>query len=217
MLVAEELLLLCLDEETGRSRLGRDRLEPALAGAMLAELALRQRVTVTPDEAGWSKRRRLTLRSAGPTGDAELDRALTAAAAAEGRRVKDLLATTSSRRISRGLRQRLLERLVDQGVLQQQTRKLLGLIPDTTWPAADFRPGHEVRQRLHGALVVGLTPDDRTTALVGLLWATGMATKVLDAEDRATVRRRAKEHSQAGWVATAVKQAINEAGSAGAA
>ena len=52
MLIAEEYLLLALDDETGKPRIGSDRLEPALGGALLAELALRERVGVTPQEAG---------------------------------------------------------------------------------------------------------------------------------------------------------------------
>ncbi len=52
MLIAEEYLLLALDDETGKPRIGSDRLNPALGGALLAELALRERVGVTPPEAG---------------------------------------------------------------------------------------------------------------------------------------------------------------------
>lgn len=214
MLVAEELLLLCLDEETGRPRLGRDRLEPGLAGALLAELGLLGRIGVTPEEAGWTKRGRLTLLSRAPTGDAELDRALAAAAAAEGRRAKDLVQATSSRRISRGLRQRLLDRLRAAGVLEPRTRKVLGLFPSATWPAADRSAGQELRERLRAALVVGLTPDERTVALVALLQVTGVLTQVLDREDRSVARARAKEISRDSWAAAAVKLALQEVGSA---
>ena len=44
MLIAEEYLLLALDEESGKPRIGSDRLEPALGGALVAELALMERV-----------------------------------------------------------------------------------------------------------------------------------------------------------------------------
>jgi hypothetical protein len=50
--MAEEYLLLCLDDKTGRPRIGRDRLDPALGGALVAELALRERVGITPRAAG---------------------------------------------------------------------------------------------------------------------------------------------------------------------
>lgn len=211
MLLAEEFLLACLDERTGRLRLGRDKLDPALAGALLVELAQRDRIGVTPEEAGWSRRRRLTVLSTAPTGDGELDRALAAASAGQGRRVKDLIASTSSRRISRGLRLRLLDRLATAGVLERRQRRLLGLFPSTTWSHRDRVPADEVRQRLHAALVLGLTPTPRTTALVALLRSTGALTKVLDGPDRAALRRRADELSRGEWVGRAVKQAIDTA------
>ena len=67
MLIAEEYLLLALDEKTGKLRVGSDALGPALGGALVAELALRERIGVTPYEAGWTKRGRVTIISTTPT------------------------------------------------------------------------------------------------------------------------------------------------------
>jgi hypothetical protein len=219
VLIAEELLLLCLDEESGRSRLGRDRLEPALAGALLAELALRERIGVTAVGSGWSawKPRRVTVTDLTPTDDVELDHALQAVAAAEGRPVKDLVSSGSSRRLSKGLRARLLERLAAAGVLDQRAGRILGFIPLTTWPVRDRTAEDEVRRRLHAALVAGLTPAERTVSLVALLQVTGALSKVLDVSDRKALKARGKALAEGDWVATAVKQAIDEAASAGTA
>ena len=74
MLIAEEYLLLALDERTGKLRVGSDVLGPALGGALVAELALRERIGVTPHEAGWSKRGRVTITDLTPTDDPELTR-----------------------------------------------------------------------------------------------------------------------------------------------
>ena len=51
MLIAEEFLLLCLDDETGRKRIEGDRIDPALTAALLVELALLERVRVEPKDA----------------------------------------------------------------------------------------------------------------------------------------------------------------------
>jgi hypothetical protein len=218
VLIAEELLLLCLDEESGRGRLGRDRLEPALAGALIAELALRERVGVTAPGSGWSawKRRRVTVIDLTPTDDVELDRALEAVAAAEGRPVRDLVSSGSSRRLSKGLRDRLLERLTAAGVLDERAGKVLGFLPRTTWPARDRSAEDEVRRRLHAALVAGLTPSERTVTLVALLQVTGALTKVLEVDDRKALKARAKALTEGDWVAQEVKRAIDEAAAAGA-
>ena len=47
-------------------------------------------------------------------------------------------------------------------------------------------------------------------ALIGLLEATGLLTKVVPSEDKKSLRRRAKELTEGDWAARAVKQAIEE-------
>lgn len=216
MLIAEEFLLLCLDEKSGRRRVGMDRINPALAGALLVELALRERIGVTADEEGWNRRRRAVLVSATPTDDAELDRALQAVAAHEGRRVSDLVSNSSGRRLSKGLRDRLLQRLAHAGVLSHHRGTVLGFIPDITWPVQDRSALDEVRRRLHAALVAREVPTERTVALVSLLHGARILGKVLDVADPKAVKERAAELSAGDWAARAVKQAIDEAGAAGA-
>ena len=210
MLIAEELLLLALDDASGRRLVGTDRLDPTLGGALLAELALRERIGVSGDDEPRARRGRLTVTDLRPTDDTELDRALQAMAQHEGRKVKDVLSGLSSRRITKGLRTRLLERLATAGTLDRREDKVLGLVPWTTWPARDRRLEDEVRRRLHGALVAGTTPTERTVVLVALLQVSGLVAKVLPDQDRRLVRRRAKELSEGDWVAKAVKQALDE-------
>lgn len=217
MLIAEELLMLCLDNESGRRTLGTDRLDPALAGALLAELALMERIGVTADDEGWLKRGRITLTSLKPTDDVELDRALQVLSEREGKKVKDLVSGLALKPISKGLRVRLLERLAGAGVLSEHRSKLLGLFPHRTWPVLDLEPEDEVRRRLQSALVVGLTPTERTVSLIGLLHATRHVAKVVPSEEPKVVKARAKALAEGDWVAKAVKQAIDDAAAAGAA
>lgn len=217
MLIAEELLLLCLDNETGRRTLGTDRLDPALAGALLAELALMERIGVTADDEGWLKRGRITITSLKPTDDVELDRALQVLTEREGKRVKDLVSGMSLKPLSKGLRVRLLERLAAAGVLSEHRGKVLGLFPHRTWPVLNLEPEEEVRRRLQSALVVGLTPTERTVSLVGLLHATRHVAKAVPSEEPKVVKARAKALAEGDWVAKAVKQAIDDAAAAAAA
>ena len=157
MLIAEEYLLLALDDETGKLRIGRDRLEPALGGALLVELALRERVGVTPQEAGWTKRGRVTITSLTPTDDPELDAALHKLAENEGKKVKDLLGSYATRksRLSHGVRDRLLERLAAAGMLVRTEGTVLGFVPRTTWPAGNPEAEDDVRRRLRPPWSVG--------------------------------------------------------------
>jgi hypothetical protein len=216
VLIAEEYLLLALDDETGKLRIGRDRLEPALGGALLAELALRERVGVTPQEAGWTKRGRVTITSLTPTDDPELDAALHKLAENEGKKVKDLLGSYATRknRLSYGVRDRLLERLAAAGMLVRTEGTVLGFVPRTTWPAGNPEAEDDVRRRLQAALVGGETPTERTVALIALLQVTGLLSKVVSTEDKKALKSRAKQLTEGDWAAKAVKDAIDEAAAA---
>src|SRR5918998_5683075 len=216
MLIAEEYLLLALDDQTGKPRIGSDRLEPALGGALIAELALRERIGVTPHEAGWNKRGRVTITSTTPTDDPELDAALQKMVENEGRKIKDLLSeySTKKRRLSHGVRERLLDRLAASGAVVKTEDTILGFIPRTTWPAGDSRREDDVRRRLQAALVDGTTPTERTVALIALLQVTGLLTKVVTTENKRALKAKAKELTYGDWAAKAVKDAIEEAAAA---
>jgi hypothetical protein len=212
MLIAEEFLLLSLDRQSGRPMLGAERLRPALGGALVAELALMERIGITPHEAGWSRRGRITITNLSPTDDAELDEALRKLAESEGKRVKNVVSDSASKkvRLSYGLRERLLARLAKAGVLEQREGTVLGFIPRTTWPAGDHAAEDDVRERLQSTLVSGLTPTERTLVLTALLHVTGLLPKVVTTEDKRAVKARAKQLTEGDSVAKAVKDAINE-------
>jgi hypothetical protein len=185
--LADNLLLLLLDTDTGRPRVERTKLDYALAGAVLLELALDGRIDTTP---GPPRRARVTVLDASPTRDDVLDDAL--------RRIQRRAARADKLvpALSKGLRARLLVRGVRDGRLRHEQDRLLGIFRRDRWPAANRSPGRELAGRLRNVLVVGATPDPRTAALVALLTSIDAAhvlVGVLDRTGRRDVRRRAKE------------------------
>jgi hypothetical protein len=218
VLIAEEFLLLCLDEVSGRKSISGEKIDPALGAALLVELALMERISVSGDEEGWVKRRRVSIISTKPTDDAVLDDALTFVEAREGRKVEDLVRPTFGSGLTKELRVRLLRRLAAAGTISEQRGKVLGIFGTTTWPTRDRRAEDDVRARLRSALVDGLTPTEPTVALIGLLHATGHVHAALPEEDKKLVRSRAKELADGDWAARVVKNiidGIHAAGSAG--
>lgn len=215
MLIAEELLLLALDDETGKETIRKSELVPALGGALVAELVLLERVGLTPRDAGWRQRGRITVTSVKPTDDPELDLMLERLTEREGKKLENAFSEASvGRSLTKDLLPRLLERLARAGALAPRHEKVLGLLPRTTWRTADVAVEDDVRQRLQSALVDGLTPTERTVALIALLQVTGLIGKVVHAEDKTAVRRRAAEFAEGDGVAAAVKQAIDTAAAA---
>jgi hypothetical protein len=200
-LIAEDLLLLLLDDESGKVA-PSDSAEPALGGAVLAELAILGAVTIDERTSRfWSPKVRVT-------GSAPDDRVLADAVqvvSEKERTAQDLVA-----RLGKGLVKTLGDRLADRGILERRESRLLGMLPRTRWPAADSTHEAAVRQALTSVLVQGTTPDARTGALVAVLSAIDRTHKVVDHDglSRREVKKRAKEVTEGAWAATAVRDSI---------
>jgi len=140
----EELLLLMLDDESGRLQEGAAPSgDFALAGAILAELTLAGRI-----DTGSSK---LTVTDPAPTGDKLLDRVLARLAAEtrmrDTRHWIELLGADAE-----DYREELFERLVRKGVLRREEGRFLWVFPERRYPAVSGREEREVKARLLGLI-----------------------------------------------------------------
>ncbi|MEV8375607.1 GPP34 family phosphoprotein [Kribbella sp. NPDC056861] len=205
MLIAEDLTLLLYDDESGKPIAGSPGIDYALGGAVLIELTLLGKVDIAgPGEQ--VKEGRLKVLDTTPTGDALLDERLAFLAGKPGSKPKDLMA-----KLSKKLRDQLLVRLAERGVLEADKGKVLGLFPVTRWPAKDARHEAEVRTALENVLKLGTQPDERTASLIALLSALNVVPKIVtDAVDKKALKRRAKEIAESDWAASAVRKAVQE-------
>jgi Golgi phosphoprotein 3 (GPP34) len=200
--LADDLLLLLLDVDTGRPLVDRTKFDYALGGAVLLQLALDGRIDASP---GPARRARVTVLDAGGTGDDVCDDALHRIETRPARADKLVPA------LSKGLRARLLTRAEQQHLVRREEDRVLGLFRRVRWPAGDSRRRGQLVARLSDVLLRGATPDPRTSALVALLAAIDAAHVVVGVPDRsgrAAVRRRAREIGQGAWAADAVRKAV---------
>ena len=205
-LVAEDLLLLLLDDQKG-TLAASGNAQPLFGGALLVELAVDGLVEVEERTSVWRSAKVRPVAGATPPADPLLAAAL-ATVAEKPRSAQDLVT-----RIGKGVREQLQERLVERGVLERRAGRFLGLFPHTTWPAADVDHERSVRRRLQDVLVTGLGPDARTASLVGLLAAVDQAHRQVDRGELSAreVRKRAKSIADGAWAADAVRDAVQAA------
>lgn len=201
-LIAEDLLLLVLDDEKGTMSTAYPG--PALGGAVLIELATAGAVVVEEKTSAWRSAKVQVV-----DGERPADEVLAAAydvVAEKPRSAQDLVD-----RLGKGLREQLADRLADRGILERRQSRVLGLFPRTRWPAVDSSHEAEVRRNLALVLVQGAEPDERTGALIALLHAIDKAHKVVDHAGMPAreVKKRAKRISEGAWAAKAVRDAIS--------
>ncbi|WP_213932186.1 GOLPH3/VPS74 family protein [Rhodococcus sp. B50] len=200
--IAEDVLLLLLDDESGKPVVDGVRLPRVLAGAVLLELALDD-VVVVDTVGDQVKKGRIAVRHAARPADPILAEAVDRLSS--GRPVKP---TAAIEKLQKGLQDKLLERVVENGWVSEERGKILGLFPTTKWPAIDSTHEQRVRDLIRAALIDGLTPEPRTAALIALLSAADAAPKVFPDADKRAVKKRAKDIAQGEWAAKAVRDAV---------
>ena len=159
--LAEELLLLAYDDQTGKATGSRIGLDLGMAAAVMVDLALAGRVAYID---GYLK-----VIDATPTGEAIADTVLAKAAEGEPHTPAQWL-----QRLRHGLRTRVLEDLVARGVVQDVDEMQMDYIHVHRYPTVEPSVEAEIRKRLAEALVTDQVPDERTAALCTLLTACRM-------------------------------------------
>ncbi|MET1072527.1 MAG: GPP34 family phosphoprotein [Umezawaea sp.] len=193
MLIVEDLALLLMDDESGTPA-AAGTLHYTTGGAVLVELALAGLVEVRDKKVV-------------PAGTAPEDPLLRQAREKVAEKPRSVDATLL--KIGSGLWQQVVDRLVDNGFVRREEKRVLGLFRMTKLPAEDVRHEEELRQRIRAVLVDGEDPDPRTAALIALLSASGALPALRPPLAwSGEVYRRAKELERGNWGAGAVSTAV---------
>lgn len=176
--LAEELLLLAYDDESGKATGSHIALDLGMAAAVLVELALAGRLAYASGT--------IVVTNAAPTGEPIADEILARVAA-------DTPHTPASwvQRLRHGLRDRVLADLCARGVICDVDETTLGFIHLHRYPTVDATVEAEIRERLGRALTGDEPPDERTAALATLVAAVRMEPALgLTGDDIAAAHRR---------------------------
>ncbi|WP_168915344.1 GOLPH3/VPS74 family protein [Microcella flavibacter] len=197
--LAEDLLLLLFQPDSSTVA-GENTLYYALAGAVVADLALQERVTSTSTKPTWARVE--AVADAAPN-----DPLLLTAweyVATKPRNVQTVLAA-----VGPPLREPLMKRLIARGDLVERDHRVLGMFPTTKL----FEGGTGRREALlagvREVLVDGSEPEPRVAALGALLYASGALPQMhREIPWTSAVITRAEELKRGNWGAGAAAQAI---------
>lgn len=199
---AEEILLLLLHDTGGRfARMHQAVLGYALAGSVLMDLALENRID--------TDLRKLVLADATPTGDALLDPSLDEIAAADG--VYD--ARHWLERLARrapDIRRGALARLVERGILERRDDRFLWVFRSRRYPVVDGEAEREVKLRILDVLFGDTLPGPRDVVLICLGNACGIFRAMLSEEELASAAPRFEQVRKMDLIGQAVTAAIAE-------
>jgi Golgi phosphoprotein 3 len=166
----EEIALLALDDASGALRpMPVMAFSYALAGAVLCDLAILNRIDTDPDQ--------LVVINREFTGDLLLDRALARIVnTATPLRVSGWLSLLAED--SRAIETEALDRLVERGILRREEKKILWVFGVRRYPTVDNQERTEVRTRLSELILGDDLPDPRDAILLSLLVASQLADRI---------------------------------------
>ncbi len=197
---AEEFMLLALsDPKGGFVREPPERFENALAGAILMDLALLNRIDTDLEH--------LILIDAKPIGDPLLDEVMVL--------IQKFPASKSTAywieeiRYHIGeFRDLIIKRLINSGMLKQSEKKLLGIIPQKLYAVPLGPEAREVRERLRTTILSDDIPDPRDVLLISLMVSCNLIDRLFSREERESVLERIDRIAQMDLIGQAVYKTI---------
>lgn len=207
-LIAEDLLLVLLNESLGKPVVDSTKLPRVLAGALVLELAMNSSVRIT-GKGEAVKDGRLVV--AGPPPP---DPLLARAHALVGTAKSPMKPQKAIEKLQKNLAKEVAGRLVQQGFVDEHSDRVLGLFPTTSWPAKDPSRRRWLIQWIGSSIVDGTTPAPEFSALISLLSAIDAVPKVLPGVDKKAAKKRAKEIAEGDWAGAAVRKAVQDVNAA---
>ena len=203
MRFAEEILLLLLRDEGGKFvAVPGIALDNALAGGVLMDLALENRIDTDPE--------RLILVDPTPVGDSLLDPTLAAIAGGEQRDALYWVGQTALRAAE--IRREALSRLVERGILEHDEGRFLWVFRSRRYPIVDGRAEREVKLRILGVLLSDEIPDPRDIVIIGLADACGLLPQLLPKGENDKARARIDQVRKLDLIGQATSRAIHDIG-----
>ncbi len=197
----EELMLLILDDEDGKfARVPDRQLRYALAGGVLMDLALENRID--------TDLKQLMLVDSSPLGDSLLDPTLADVAEATETHDARFWVERTALRSADEIRQGALDRLVERGILQRQEDRFLWVFRSRRYPVIDDRVEREVKLRIMEILFSDQIPTPRDVVIIGLAHACNLFEQILSAREVEHIAPRIDQVRGLDLISQAMAQAI---------
>ena len=198
---AEEIILLLLDDRGGKfARVPSWSLNYALAGGVLMDLALENRIDTDLEK--------LVLLDATPIGDSLLDPTLADIEAGEERDARFWVERTADR--SQAVYDEALSRLVALGILERRDDRFLWVFQSRRYPVIDGKADREVKLRIMGVLFGDEIPDPRDVVTICLADACGIFKNLLSKQELSSAAARIEQVRKLDLIGQAMSQAIHD-------
>ncbi len=198
---AEEIVLLSLRDDDGKFvPVPVTSMQHALAGAVLMDLALENRIDTDPEN--------LILIDSTPVDDSLLDPTLEMISSGGQRDARYWIEQVA--RKGDEIRSEALNRLIERGILEQHEERFLWVFRSRRYPMIDGREEREVKLRIMGVLLSDDLPDPRDIVIICLADACGILRHLMPKRELDSVRDRIEQVRKLDLIGQAMTQAIHD-------
>ena len=198
---AEEIILLMLHDDDGKfAHVPSWSMDRALAGAVLMDLALENRIDTDPEN--------LVLIDSTPVGDSLLDPTLADIAAGEQRDARYWVEHTAKK--GEQIREEALSRLVGAGILEQHEDRFLWVFRSRRYPVVDGKAEREVKLRIMEVLFSDQIPAPRDVVIIALADACGIFRELLPKRELQQAADRIEQVRKLDLIGQAMAETIHD-------
>ena len=199
---AEEIILLSLDDKKGNFLpMSLMSFESALAGAILMELALNNKIDTDLEH--------LILIDDSETGDPIYDEIINMIKQYPDSK-NALYWVKEIRNKYTNLREVLTQRLVENGILEEKKKKVLGLFPQKRYPVLNNTEEITVKNRIRQIVLSDEIPEPRDIVIISLTKSCGLVDQIFSSQEIKKASERIYQISKMDLIGQSVSKAINE-------
>lgn len=169
----EKIVLLSLNDETGKWASDSTRLNYAMAGCLLYDLLQNENIKIEND--------RVVLLNNNTTSNTLVNEALDIVEKKNEKKTAYIINKFAA--LTRKEKDNVVDDLINKGILKAKEDKILWIFPTTHYPMVNDRPEHRLKAKLHNIVLQGQTPeDDELVFILSLIDTLGIEKEVFGDE-----------------------------------
>ena len=197
----DQLTLLALDDERGTFVADSTAYSYAIAGAIIMELALEERIDLSGEK--------VVVKDKSKTGDKIIDTYFeTISESEKERKVKSWVERIGSK--ANKIKLATIDKLIDDRILEKREDKILWVFSYNKYPTQNPRLENHLRNRLYDIIVNSHRPELKEIMLLNLIQSCSLGKEVFGKEHAKTFKRKLKTINEYDHLGDSVSKSVKE-------
>jgi len=197
----DQLTLLALDDEKGTFLADSTSYSYAIAGAVIMELALEERIDLSGEK--------VVLKDRNKTGDKIIDTYFEIILQTEKeKKIKSWVERIGNK--ADKIKRDTIDKLINNRILEKKEDKILWIFSYNKYPTQNPRPENQLRSRLYDIIVNSHRPELKEIMLLNLIESCSLGKEVFGKEQAKTFKKKLKSINEYDHLAGEVNKSVKE-------